>query len=169
MQKYPIKLDYKETEKLKRILTDTTDKRKAKQKAKVILLKSENNDISTIMKITGLSKRTIINYTTQYLNSNNKNTFFHYNSNLNQSELLNYKEIIKDEFNQRPPLTYKEATNRIEKLTGICRSQTQVRNFLNKHNIYTARTKEKIGYKQRYSIICKTKRYKKELLNTKDV
>ena len=58
---------------------------KARLKAKVILLRAQRKSIAYIMNETKLCKRTIINYTNQYINSTNKMMFFYYKGNLNQS------------------------------------------------------------------------------------
>lgn len=47
-----------------------------------------------------------------------------------QSELTKYKSKIEDYFKDNPPATIKEAMYKIEELTGIKRSETQVRKFL---------------------------------------
>lgn len=47
-----------------------------------------------------------------------------------QSELINHKKSIEDYFHEHPPATINEAINKIEALTGIRRSPTQVRKFL---------------------------------------
>ena len=49
-----------------------------------------------------------------------------------KSKLENYKEEIKKDFEERPVQTINEAVNRIENLTGIRRSPTQVREFIRK-------------------------------------
>lgn len=46
------------------------------------------------------------------------------------SELHNFSEQIKNEFEHRPPSTLAEAADRIEKLTGLRRSIPQVRQFI---------------------------------------
>jgi transposase len=46
------------------------------------------------------------------------------------SALQDHREEIEEEFRTRPPKSIKEAIDRIEKLTGIRRSPTQVRKFL---------------------------------------
>jgi transposase len=47
-----------------------------------------------------------------------------------QSELVRYKSKIEDYFKENPPASIKEAMSKIEELTGIKRSETQVRKFL---------------------------------------
>jgi len=53
-------------------------------------------------------------------------------SNHPTSELENHQVSLIEEFNIRPPATAKEAAARIEKLTGIKRSQERVRIFMTK-------------------------------------
>ena len=50
------------------------------------------------------------------------------------SELENHRNSIVEEFEKNPPATIKEAAARIEALTGIKRSEQQVRVFLKKTN-----------------------------------
>lgn len=50
----------------------------------------------------------------------------------NKSELESYKLIIEESFKKEPVYTIKEAQHRIEKLTGLRRSHTQIRKFLKK-------------------------------------
>jgi transposase len=47
-----------------------------------------------------------------------------------QSELVPFEKTIEAEFRSKPPLSSKEAGQRIAKMTGIKRSLTQVRSFL---------------------------------------
>lgn len=155
-------LDDKNKRILENIINSSKSSSKANLKAKVILLRAQGKSIAYIINETKLSKRTIINYTNQYINSTNKLMFLHYKGNLRRSELSKNKEIY-NEFVKNPPLTYKEATQRIEHLTGIKRSQTQVRNYLNKHNIYTKHTRAKIKYRLRQKIEYKTRLYLEEL------
>ena len=46
------------------------------------------------------------------------------------SELAAFRDIIRESFEEQPVCTIAEACDRIEKLTGIRRSPTQVRKFL---------------------------------------
>ena len=76
-----------------------------------------------------------------------------------KSDLINHKDVIIQEFRERPAKSYKEATSRIKELFGIERSVTQVRVFLNKHNVYTVRS-EKMLFIQRQRIINTLKKNK---------
>jgi transposase len=50
----------------------------------------------------------------------------------NKSELESYKILIEESFNKEPAHSIKEAQQRIEKLTGLKRSHTQIRVFFRK-------------------------------------
>jgi transposase len=56
------------------------------------------------------------------------------------SALEEHREVIKAEFEEQPPKSINEAVERIEELTGIRRSPTQVRQFL-KENLGMKRLK----------------------------
>jgi len=60
---------------------------------------------------------------------------YQYNYGTNKSELDNHKEIILNSFTENPPMTTNEAKSRIEQLTGISRSPTQVRRFMKQHKM----------------------------------
>lgn len=47
-----------------------------------------------------------------------------------QSELHDFEELLRAEFEARPPAKIAEAKDRIERLTGLVRGKTQVRVFL---------------------------------------
>jgi hypothetical protein len=53
-----------------------------------------------------------------------------------QSELETYTGTLEAYFQANPPATIKEAQSEIEALTGVRRSETQVREFLKKNCIY---------------------------------
>ena len=53
----------------------------------------------------------------------------------NKSELENHAESIIHSFKKQPPMSAREAKSRIEDLTGIRRSPTQVRTFMKKHGL----------------------------------
>ena len=148
MQKNPINLNIEDKRYLEQLINYKNNNPKTKLKAKVILLKSLKKDIATIMKETKLSKRTIINYTNEYINSVNKRHFF-FKNNYKKSELSKHTSTILKEFRENPPITYKEATLRVEQLVDVKRSETQVRKFLNKYKIYTKRTRKLTYYTKR--------------------
>lgn len=55
-----------------------------------------------------------------------------------ESELVAYVGSLEEYFRRNPPATIKEAQSEIEALTGIKRSETQVREFLKKNSISVA-------------------------------
>lgn len=58
-----------------------------------------------------------------------------FNYGTNKSTLENHWESLLQSFTQRPPMTANEAKARIEELTGISRSPSQVRAFLKRHGL----------------------------------
>jgi transposase len=52
-----------------------------------------------------------------------------------KSELESHKRSIEEEFRRNPAASIKEATDTIEKLTGIRRSENRVRIFLKKTDL----------------------------------
>lgn len=55
-----------------------------------------------------------------------------------ESDLVEHTTSLETYFRDHPPATIKEAQDRIEKLTGIKRSETQVAEFLKKNSICVA-------------------------------
>src|SRR5271157_609942 len=53
-----------------------------------------------------------------------------------ESELVPHVSSLEEYFRVNPPASIKEAQSEIEQLTGIKRSETQVREFLKKNSIY---------------------------------
>ena len=148
MKRQMINLDRK----YKDLLTTITLKKtysasaRAKKKAKVILLKSEGKSIKEIMKETKLSKRTIISYIKEYNNPDRcigGMRFIHKNK-YKVSSLQRIGEPLLEEFKIHPPISYKEASTRITKLFNVSISESATRAYLNKHKIYTKRSKKPI-------------------------
>lgn len=161
MKKKSIVLDNNDKKALEWIIYNSSSRAKVK-KAEVILLRNKNKTISDIINKTGLSKRTIINYQNNWIKDKLR---FIYGSHYKKSNLETYCDKLKIEFNERPPLTYKEATIRIKKLTGLKRSETQVRSFLKKNKIYTKRTRirEHIAFGTLQKIRYRERIYKEDL------
>ena len=59
--------------------------------------------------------------------------FFNYGT--NKSELAEHSESIMESLKQRPPMSLKEAKARIEEMTGIDRSITQISTFIQSHGL----------------------------------
>lgn len=58
----------------------------------------------------------------------------------NKSELEKHSDSILSSFKERPPMTANEAKVRIEELTGISRSPSQVRAFMKRHGLHFLQT-----------------------------
>ena len=87
-----------------------------------------------IAKLTGLNRETVGDWIASY-QAGGFNALCRYNYGTNKSELENHSEGILDSFTQRPPMTANEAKARIEELTGISRSPSQVRSFMKRHGL----------------------------------
>lgn len=92
-------------------------------------LKSQGLSHREIAKLTGISPNTLRSYLKDYLEGGiEKLKEIHFYR--PKSELVEHKETIEDYFRSSPPASIKEAIAKIEDLTGIKRSPTQVRLFL---------------------------------------
>ena len=138
MNRIKIELDNNQAKRLEEI-KNNDKKLKARKKATVILHKSNNKSIEEIIDETNLSKRTIINYYHNYLKYGIK--FIHNKGNYVKSSLSSVKGLF-DEFDENPPQTYGEASQRIKKLYGISLSESATRRYLNKMNIYTKNSRK---------------------------
>jgi len=58
----------------------------------------------------------------------------------NKIQLENHSVSILQSFTERPPMSACEAKSRIEELTGISRSPTQVRNFMKRQGLHFIKT-----------------------------
>jgi len=99
------------------------------QRMEALLLKSEGLPHKTICKIVGIGENTLRRYLKRYIEGgidNLKKIPFY----KPKSELHNYRDSIEDYFRNHPPASLKEAASRIEELTGIRRSISQVHSFL---------------------------------------
>jgi len=102
----------------------------------VLWLKSQNTPhkkICQLARITALraekSENTLITYLEDYLEGGIEK-LKEINFYRPQSELELHRGTIKEYFEKNPPATINEAIYKIEELTGIKRSHTQVRKFL---------------------------------------
>lgn len=109
---------------------------KTRLKSLVLYLKSQGMSHSEIQEICRISKPTLASYLKEFKSGGSD--FFHVTKWKGQrSELNKYKEVIKLEFDSKPPRSAIEARDRIFKITGLKRSPTQVRTFM----------RDKLGYK----------------------
>lgn len=63
-----------------------------------------------------------------------------YNYGTNKSEMENYSDSILSSFSEQPPMNANEAKARIEKISGVNRSPTQVRKFMKAHGLRYLKT-----------------------------
>lgn len=84
--------------------------------------------------LTGLSRETVGLWVSIYLESGFE-ALCQFNYGTNKSELDNHTQSILSSFTERPPMSSNEAKSRIEELTGISRSPSQVRAFMKRSKL----------------------------------
>lgn len=102
---------------------------RVQRKYEVLWLKNNGLSHVEIARLAGVSPRTVQRILNQFLEGGLKSI----QENLHQgqpSKLNAHAESLKASFEKQPPATIAEATHRIEELTGIRRSEPQVRKFL---------------------------------------
>jgi len=111
----------------------------AKRKALARLMLSANIEKSQIAQVIGVSERQVYNYRQQGSESGRMEDYQdkRYRP---VSELKDYETAIANELIQHPPATAKEAAAKIQKLTGLKRSPTQVRIFMHKLGLKPLKT-----------------------------
>ena len=102
---------------------------RVRRKMDVLWLKSQGIPHNQIATLAGIS----INVVTAYLKEfeaggSERLTLLNFNK--PQSEMENHKAKLKEYFKENPPATIKEAMGAIERLTGLKRSEPQIRKFL---------------------------------------
>ena len=98
-------------------------------KMEVLWLKSEGLSNQKIAKLAGISVNTVTSDNRDYQEGGIEK-LKEIRFNRPESELKKHKKTIEEYFESNPPATINEAVKRIEELTGIKRSPTQVRKFL---------------------------------------
>jgi len=102
---------------------------KTRLKNFVLYLKSLNFKHKDICHICRITKPTLTEYLTEFKEQGIES--FKINKWKGQISKLNeYKELIDNDFENNPPKSINEAQERIEKLTKIRRSPTQIRSFM---------------------------------------
>jgi transposase len=107
------------------------------RRMEVLWLKSHGLAHQQIAKLAGVSENTLREYFRLYEEGGLekvKETHFYQP----ETELHPHISSLEAYFRANPPATIKEAQNEIETLTGIKRSETQVREFLKKNSICVA-------------------------------
>jgi hypothetical protein len=82
-----------------------------------------------IYKLCRISKPTLVSYLKDF-KTGGFDSFQILNWKGQKTKLYEYKDRIESDFNANPPRSILEARERIEKLTGISRSPTQIQDFL---------------------------------------
>ena len=101
------------------------------KKMEVLYLKSQGLRHREICRLVRITRATLSEYLKQYEQGGlEKLKEIHFNK--PQSELQQYNKTIELDFKEHPPNSVAEAQDRIEKLTGIRRSPTQIRMFMKK-------------------------------------
>ncbi len=103
----------------------------------VLWLKSHGLPHEQIAKLAGISETTMREYFELYAKGGVeglKEVLFY----RPESELVQHVTSLEAYFRANPPASIKEAQSEIEELTGIKRSETQVREFLKKNSICVA-------------------------------
>ena len=98
-------------------------------KMEVLWLKSEGLSNQKIAKLAGISVNTVTSYNRDYQEGGIEK-LKEIRFNRPESKLKKHQKTIEEYFESNPPATINEAVKRIEELTGIKRSPTQVRKFL---------------------------------------
>ena len=104
---------------------------RVRQRMEAVYLKAIGYQHQEIGRIAGISQKTLRGYWRMYqaggIEALKELKFYR-----PQSELADHREQLKAEFEARPAKSINEAVQRIEKLTGLRRSPTQVEQFLKK-------------------------------------
>lgn len=97
----------------------------------MLWLTTISSKASEIALIAGVSIRSVFDYIKMY-NEGGLAEVMNINYYSPNSKLEGYSDLIRDEFEKKPPASIREARHQIKLLTGIKRSETQVRKFLKK-------------------------------------
>lgn len=102
---------------------------RVRQRMETLYLKALGYQHQEIGRIMQINQQTLRNYLRMYQEGGIE-TLKSLNFYQPVSELQAHREVLKEAFKARPPKNINEAVERIEDLTGIRRSPTQVRKFL---------------------------------------
>ena len=102
---------------------------RVRKKIEAIILKNNGLSNKKICKILNIAPNTLTAYIRQFKEGGIEK-IKEINFNKPQSELMKYKDLISNDFEENPPSTLKEAMVRIEGLCGLKRSLPQIREFL---------------------------------------
>jgi len=111
------------------------------KKMEALYLKSQGMKHKEICSLCQISKTTLTGYVRQY-QLGGIEELKKIDCKGQPSELNKYSDILKEHFEKHPPSTVAEAQDVIEKLTGIKRSPTQIREFMKRVGLRCL----KVGY-----------------------
>ena len=102
---------------------------RVQRKMEALLLKSQKLPHEQICQLTDISANTLRKYLRDYLEGG-IDKLKEINFYKQQSKLVEHKETLENYFRKHPPSNINEAMAKIEELTGIKRSPSQIRIFL---------------------------------------
>ena len=102
---------------------------RVQRKMEAMWLKSQKLKHKEICRLTGISSTTFTEYLRSYQEGGIE-ALRELNFNQPESELKKHSQSLEAHFRQHPPATIKEAMSVIETMTGLKRSEPQVRKFL---------------------------------------
>ena len=132
---------------------------RVQQRMDVLWLKINGLQHNLIAKLAGVCENTVTEYLRMYKEGGIEK-LKELNFYKPQSELVQYTSSIEEYFKEHPPASIKEAASKIEELTGIKRSETQVREFLKSIGI----KRRKVGTIPAKADLEEQKKFKKEKL-----
>lgn len=107
------------------------------RRMEALLLKAFGLPHAQIADITGVTENTIRDYFELYQQGGiERLKEIHYYQ--PESELKGHIVSLEAHFREHPPATIKQAQHEVEVITGVKRSETQIREFLKKNSIYVA-------------------------------
>ena len=107
-------------------------------KTEVLWLKSQGVPHQDIARLTQLSENTVRNYLRAYAQGGIE-CLKRWRVYRPQSILLRHRETLESYFRQHPPSNIKHAVVEIERLTGVSRGVTQVRQFIKRLGLGSSR------------------------------
>lgn len=107
------------------------------RRMEAVLLKAHNLAHAQIAELVGVTENTIRDYFELYQQGGiEKLKEIHYYQ--PESELNEHIVSLEAHFREHPPATIKQAQHEVEVITGVVRSETQIREFLKKNSISVA-------------------------------
>lgn len=112
---------------------------RVQRKMEALWLKSQGEPHNKIAQLTGISINVVTQYIKEY-KAGGIEKLKELNFYRPESKLGEHKQTIEDYFREHPPATIKEAMSTIEKLTGLKRSEKQVRKFFKRIGLSRRKT-----------------------------